>query len=402
MKIAAKIRLHPTPEQEELFRKSAGTARFCYNFYLGQNELLYAEHIANGNTGPKSIGENAFRKILTQMKHTTHPWLGEVGSNVAKQAVKDAATARERFFKGLAEAPNYKAKHYCTPSFYVNYESLKAVDGGFCGERLGFVKTAEPLPTLMPGKHYSNPRITYDKKYWYLSVTYDVPDVQWELTGERIGIDVGVKELAVVSDGTVYANINKTKEVKRLEKKLRREQRQLSRMLESNTAYYVPKGKGRAPVYKRPLDECKNIIKQRQVIAMLYRRLTNIRENYLHQVTSEIVKTKPSCIVLEDLNVRGMMKSHHLAKALQDQKLGEFGRMITYKAQLHGIEVIKVPRFYPSSKTCSCCGHVKKDLKLRDRTYRCQECGFVMDRDLNAAISLKNYPATHEVITSAA
>lgn len=390
--MAAKIRLLPTPEQEILFLKSAGTARWAYNYFVKENERIYQEYKDNGNTGPKSISEGKVRKHINNvLKPTTHMWLKEVGCNVVKQAIKDANHAFQNFFKGLADYPTFKSKHHTKPAFYVNYESLKAVDGGFRGEKLGIVRTAEPLPILQPDEHYSNPRISFDGKYWCLSVGYNAQEESPILTGEVIGIDMGVKELAVLSNGTVYHNINKTPEVKRLEKKLHREQRKLSRMLEDNTAYYIPKGKGRAPVYKRPLEECKNIQKQKKVIELLHRRLKNIRTNYLHQTTTEIVKTKPSRIVVENLNVRGMMKNQYLAKAIQDQKLSEFKWQILYKAQRYGIEIMQVPRFYPSSKTCSYCGNIKKDLTLKDRIYKCPICGAVIDRDLNAAINLANY-----------
>lgn len=204
---------------------------------------------------------------------------------------------------------------------------------------------------------------------------------------------MGIKELAVISNqsGTEikkYYNINKTHEVKRLERKLKREQRKFSRKILMNTSHYI--GKSR-PIYNKDLELCKNIQKQRGIIQQLYRRLLNIRTNYLHQTTTEIVKTKPSRIVLEDLNVSGMMKNRHLSKALMCQKLYEFRRQIEYKAELYGIEVVIADRFYPSSKTCHVCGNVKKDLKLSDRVYRCDCCGNIIDRDVNAPINLANY-----------
>lgn len=389
MLITKKIRLKPTTEQEILFRKSAGVSRWAYNFFLGENERIYREYIDNGKVGKKSISEGDVRKYINNiLKPTTHSWLKEVGSNVMKQGVKDASLALQRYFKGLSGKPKFKSKHKDRPSFYVNYESLSRKQGGFQGEKIGFVKTSEALPKLNKNEKYSNPGITFDGKYWYLSVGYEVQESTVELTDESLGIDLGVKDLAICSNGKVYKNINKTQRVKKLEKKLKREQRKLSRKIENNIQSYKS---NRNPIYKRPLKECQNIQKQNRLIRNIHRKLANIRQNHLHQTTTEIVKTKPSRIVMESLNVSGMMKNKHLSKAIQQQKFYEFKRQIEYKSKLNGIEFIQVDKFYPSSKTCSCCGNIKKDLKLSDRMYKCDVCGLVIDRDYNASINLANY-----------
>lgn len=389
MLITKKIRLKPTTEQEILFRKSAGVSRWAYNFFLGENERIYREYIDNGKVGKKSISEGDVRKYINNiLKPTTHSWLKEVGSNVMKQGVKDASLALQRYFKGLSGKPKFKSKHKDRPSFYVNYESLSRKQGGFQGEKIGFVKTSEALPKLNKNEKYSNPRITFDGKYWYLSVGYEVQESTVELTDESLGIDLGVKDLAICSNGKVYKNINKTQRVKKLEKKLKREQRKLSRKIENNIQSYKS---NRNPIYKRPLKECQNIQKQNRLIRNIHRKLANIRQNHLHQTTTEIAKTKPSRIVMESLNVSGMMKNKHLSKAIQQQKFYEFKRQIEYKSKLNGIEFIQVDKFYPSSKTCSCCGNIKKDLKLSDRMYKCDVCGLVIDRDYNASINLANY-----------
>lgn len=398
-----KIRLLPTPEQEILFWKSAGTSRWAYNYFLARNEEQYKTYLANGRKGKKSISEGVIRKeINNQLKPTTHQWLKEVGSNVMKQAVKEAGRAMKKFLSGAAGRPKFKTKHRTTPRFYVNYESLTRKNGGFHGEKIGFVRTAEPLPKIPKGCHYSNPWISFDGKYWYIGFGYEVPDrLNVELTGDSIGIDLGVKELAVCyafgeRKKTVFKNINKTKEVHRLEKKLRREQRRQSRKFTANIDHYETvqrneKKPGRRPIWKRPIRECRNIERQRQRIALLHRRLKNIRENHIHQTTAAIVKTKPSRIVMEDLNVKGMMKNRYLAKEIASEKFYEFRRQMEYKCELYGIQLVFADRFYPSSKTCSHCGHIKKDLKLNNRTYICPTCGHVIDRDLNAAINLAKY-----------
>ena len=229
---------------------------------------------------------------------------------------------------------------------------------------------------------YLNPRFTYDGLYWYVSVSIEVDDdtdntENTPQSNEGIGIDLGVKDLAVCSDENTYKNINKTQRVKKLEKKKRRLQRSISRRYDKN---------------KKGENYCKtsNIIKREKELLKTSKRLTNIRQNYLHQTTSEIVKRKPSFICIEDLNVSGMMKNRHLSKAVQEQGLSEFRRQIEYKAKWNNIPVIIADRFFPSSKMCSCCGNIKKDLKLSDRIYKC-ECGNIINRDFQASLNLKTY-----------
>jgi len=378
---STRIRLVPTKEQEVLFWKSAGTARWAYNFALKESQMWYED------TG-KTLSEMDIRKFINRvLKPRTHQWLKEVGSNVMKQAVKDFDRARKNFFQGLSSYPKLKRKDKSKPSFYVNYESLKKVQGGFRGEKIGFVKTANVLPKISKNEKYTNPRISFDGKNWFLSLGYSVEKEDAALNDFSLGIDVGVKELAVTSQGKVYQNINKTKPVKRLEKKLKREQRKLSRKMEANIKGYTS---GRNPIFKEPFRMKKNFQKQKKLIQGLHKRFRDIRTNHLHQVSNEIVKTKPSRIVMESLNVTGMMKNKHLAKAVASQKLFELKRQIQYKSEKFSIEFIEADKWYPSSKTCSDCGEIKKDLKLKDRIYNCS-CGLVLNRDLNAAINLSNY-----------
>ncbi|WP_417203055.1 RNA-guided endonuclease InsQ/TnpB family protein [Acetoanaerobium sticklandii] len=387
MIIAIKIKLKPTKEQEVLFWKSAGVARWSYNYFLAESERHYNEYL-QGKQSTKTIKEGEVRKYINNvLKKTTHTWLNEVGSNVMKQGIKDADVARKRWFEGISGKPKFKSRRKSKISFYVNYESLKRTKEGFQGEKLGIVKTYQPLPKLQAGQMYSKPRISFDGKNWFLSIGYEKQFEMLELTGVSLGIDVGIKELAVCSDGEFKKNINKTKRVKHLEKKLRKEQRKLSRKLEDNIKSYDI---NRKPIYEKPLKDMKNIQKQNQIIRNLHKKLTDLRINYLHQCSNEIVKTKPSQIVMEHLNVRGMMKNKHLAKSIAAQKLYEFKRQMKYKCEKYGIKFVEADRWFASSKTCSCCGKIKSDLKLKDRVFSC-ECGFKMDRDLNASINLANY-----------
>ncbi len=270
MIVAKKIRLLPTKEQEILFFKSAGTARWAYNFFLEQTEKYY-------NENKKPLKEGDVRKLITALKKDSHKWLGEVSANVPKQAVKDGDTARHNWLTGKCGKPEYKSRHKSKLSFYVNYESLTKTDIGFQGEKIGEIKTVEPLPKIKRGKKYSNPRISYDGKNWFLSVGYEIKQKKVPLTNVSLGIDLGIKDLAICSDGAVYKNINKTKEVRRLKKKLRREQRKLSRKLLANTESYTSK---RKPIYKTALKDMKNIQKQNKKIRSIYKKLTDIRNNY--------------------------------------------------------------------------------------------------------------------------
>ena len=366
--LTKKIRLKPTPEQEIKFRKSAGVARFVYNFYLETEEKVFKEYL-NNNSKIQYIPERQVIKYINNELKPSIKWLREVGCNVIKQASKDADIAYQRYFKKIGGKPKFKSKKNTKLSFYVNYETLKKTQKGFRGEKLGDIKASEQLPALKEGHHYSNPRISYDGKYWYLTIGYEVEPKNEILTNESLGIDLGVKDLAICSNGKKYKNINKSRTIKRLKRKLKREQRKLSRRRKDS----------------------KNADKQRHKVKLIYRRITNIRNNYIHQITIEIVRTKPFRIVMEDLNIQKMLKNKHLAKYIIEQNFYEFKRQIEYKCQLYGIKFVEVPRFYPSSKMCSCCGNIKKDLKLSDRIYYCDKCGIKIDRDLNASYNLANY-----------
>lgn len=372
MILAKKVRIYPTKEQEQKLWQSVGTARFIYNYTLAKQEENY-------KNGGKFISDGIIRKELTQLKKSELIWLNEVSNNVTKQAVKDACNAYKRFFKGLAKKPKFKIRKKSKPSFYNDTSKLKVKEKKVLIEKVGWIKTNEQIPIDVK---YNNPRVTYDNKYWYISVGVEVDKKQEELTDISLGIDLGLKDLAVCSDGKVFKNINKTKEVKNLEKRLKQKQRQISRKYEINK---IKKG-GSCQFIKT-----KNIEKLENTTKLMHRKLTNIRDNYIHQVTTSIVKTKPYRIVIEDLNVFGMIKNKHLSDSVRKQCFNKFRQYITYKAELYGIGLVIADRFYPSSKTCSECGSIKKDLKLKDRVYRCPHCGVVIDRDYNASLNLSMY-----------
>lgn len=362
-----KIRLLPTLEQKILIQKSIGVSRFVYNWCLGKQFK-----------SDKFIRDNELRKELTKLKRTNnYHWLNEVGNNVIKQAAKDLCNAYQRFLNKASGKPRFKKKGVHN-SFYVNYESMKKTKRGVRCEKIGDIKTSERLPKLMKNKHYMNPHVVFDGKYYYITFGIEINIKPKENTSKIIGIDLGIKSFAVCSDGITYKNINKTHTIKRLNKKLKRLQRCVSNK-------YLKNKIGNRFI------KTTNIIKLEHRIKLTYRRIKNIRENYIHQITSCLVKTKPNKIVIEDLNIKGMLKNKHLSKAIVEQCFYKFISVLGYKCDWNSIKLIKADRFYPSSKLCSCCGNTKKDLKLKDRIYKCSFCGLVIDRDFNASLNLANY-----------
>ena len=376
-----RVMLIPNNRQRSKLFQYANTARFAYNWALAKEQENY-------KNGGKFLSDVDLRKEFTKMKQTQeYIWLNTISNNVTKQAIKDACDAYKKFFKGLAKFPKFKSRKKTTPSFYQDNVKIQFSDThvkveGFAiskkknKQKLNWIRLAEHnrIPTNCK---YSNPRIKFDGLNWWITVGVEYPDSITTPQNEGVGIDLGIKDLVICSDGNKHKNINKHHEIKQLEKKKRRLQRSISRSYEKN---------------KKGKEYCKtnNVIKKEKLLLKTTHRLTNIRQNYLHQITSEIVKREPSFICLEDLNVNGMMKNKHLSKAVQEQCFYEFRRQIEYKAAWNNIPVIVADRFFPSSKLCSCCGAVKKDLKLSDRIYKC-ECGNVIDRDYQAALNLKIY-----------
>ena len=369
---ALKVRLEPNKKQRSKLFQSAGSARWAYNWTLARQEENY-------KSGGKFIKDGDLRKELTQLKQTEElKWLNNYSNNITKQAIKDACDAYCKFFKGLSEKPKFKSRRKSPPKFYQDTEKIKFKDGKVRLEKIGWVNLSEANRILENAK-YTNPRVKFDGVHWYVTVGIELEQASVELTGESIGIDVGIKDLAICSNmEKPYKNINKTKKVKKLEKKMRRLQRKLSNKYEENK-------EGRSYV------KTGNIIKLEKDIRKLHKRLDNIRTDNRQKVTTEIVKTKPSRIVMEDLNVKGMMKNKHLSKAIAQQGLYEFKLMMQYKCERQGTEFVEADKWYPSSKTCSECGHVKTKLSLSERVFVCDNCGTVIDRDKNASINLSRY-----------
>ena len=368
-----KIRLSPTKEQEELMFQSVGIARFAYNWGLSKWEEMYKEGIKPSKAKVRKEFNNSIRK------NDDFKWLYNVSGQITAQAFADLEDAYKNFFDGLAQRPKFKNKKKSKKSFYVRYDAIKFSNNRVNIEKIGKVKYSSnyKIPKL---DKYTNPRCHFDGKYWYLTFGFEHGESQASLNEDlSIGIDLGISHLAIVNHlDNPIKNINKSKEVRRLKKKLKRLQRQVSRKYEMNK-------KGSKFV------KTNNIIKLERQIKLFHRRLNNIRNNHIHQATSKIIKLNPYRVVMEDLNVSGMMKNKHLAEKIAEQKFYEFKRQMKYKCQFNKIEFFEADRWYPSSKTCSRCGGIKKDLKLSDRTYNCNVCGLVIDRDKNASINLGNY-----------
>lgn len=370
MNKSIRIRILPSKEQELLMLKSIGCSRFTYNWALNRCNNLYEQGIKY------NIAD--IRKEFTQLKKQEEfKWLNEVSNTTMVESMRNLDKAFKIFFKTKKGYPKFKSKRKSRRSFYVRYDRLYFKNNVCNIERIGKVrfKTNYDIPNCK----YSNPYCSYDGKYWYLSFGFEVEEKQTTLNKDlSVGIDLGIKELAVINclDKPIK-NINKTKKVRRLNKRLKRLQRQISRKYEANKE-------------GSKFVKTNNIIKLEKQIKLLHRKLSNIRNNHIHQATNKIIKLNLYRIVMEDLNISGMIKNRHLSKAIQEQCFYEFTRQIQYKCKFNGIEFIQVDRFYPSSKTCSCCGKIKHDLKLKDRMYKC-DCGLEIDRDKNASINLGNY-----------
>lgn len=372
-----KTEIDPTREQIAKINKTIGTFRYVYNFYVSYNKELYE------NSGKFISGRN-FSVWFNNEYIPNNPdkqWIKEVSSKSIKKSIEDGNTAFLNFFKHKSNFPKFKKKNNSNVKIYF----VKNNKTDCLSERhrikvptLGWIRLKEKgyIPTSKDGFIVRSGTISYKAGKYYISVLIDMPEQNIQINNNPgIGIDLGLKDFAICSDGFIYKNINKTNNIRKIEKRLKREQRKLSRKIIS-----IKKGESTQ----------KNFVKQKLKVQKLYQRLTNIRTDYLNKTINSIVKTKPSFIVIEDLNVSGMMKNKHLSKAVAQQKFFEFKTKLINKCKEYNIELRVVNRWYPSSKLCHDCGHIKKDLKLSDRTYICSECGYTEDRDINASLNLRD------------
>ena len=378
-----KTEINPTDEQKVKIRKTIGTCRFIYNFYLAHNKELH-------ESGKKFMSSSQFRVWLNNEYLPSHPecsWIKEAYSKSVTQAVNNGQTAFKNFFNHKSAFPKFKKKGRSDVKMYFVRNNPKDC---LCERHrikipsLGWVRIKEKgyIPTTKDGYVIKSGHVSIKADRYYVSVLIEIPDRRTANNSSKgIGIDLGLKDFAIVSNGKTYKNINKSAKLKKLEKKLIREQRSLSRKSEN--------------LKKGGSTQKRNIQKQRLKIQKLHHRIDNIRTDYINKTIAEIVKTKPSYITIEDLNVSGMMKNRHLSKAVASQKFYEFKTKLLAKCKENGIELRIVDRWFPSSKTCHCCKSIKKDLKLSDRIFKC-DCGYIEDRDFNAALNLRD-ATTYEV-----
>ena len=372
-----KTEINPTEEQKARIRRTIGTCRYVYNFYLGHNKALH-------DNGEKFMTGKDFSLWLNNKYIPDNPdktWIREVYSKAVKKSIEDGCTAFTRFFKHQSDFPKFKKKGKSDVKMYFvrnNPKDCQCERHRLKIPTLGWIRIKEKgyIPTTKDGYMIRSGTVSVKAGRFYVSVLVEIPDVNIDNnSNEGIGIDLGLKDFAIISNGKTYRNINKSAGLKKLEKQLIREQRSLSRKYEN-----LKKGES---------TQRANIQKQRLKVQKLHHKMDNIRTDYINKTIAEIVKTKPSYITIEDLNVKGMMKNRCLSKAVASQKFYEFRTRLKAKCDENGIELRVADRFYPSSKTCHHCGSVRKNLKLSDRIYRC-ECGYVADRDLNAALNLKD------------
>ena len=378
-----KTEINPTEEQKVKIRKTIGTCRYIYNFYLAHNKGLY-------DKGEKFMSSNKFRAWLNNEYLPNHPeysWIKEAYSKAVTQAVNNGQTAFTKFFKHQSGFPIFKKKDKSDVKMYFvknNPKDCRCERHRINIPSLGWVRIKEKgyIPTIKDGYVIKSGHVSIKADRYYVSVLIEIPNNKIaNHSSEGIGIDFGLKDFAIVSNGKIYKNINKSAKLKKLEKQLIREQRSLSRKYEN-----LKKGES---------TQRANIQKQKLKVQKLHHKIDNIRTDYINKTIAEMVKTKPSYITIEDLNVSGMMKNKHLSKAVASQKFYEFRTRLQAKCNENGIELRVVDRWFPSSKTCHCCGAIKKDLKLSDRIFKC-DCGYIEDRDFNAALNLRD-AMTYEV-----
>ena len=383
---AYKVEIKPTKKQIQKINQSISICRWLYNEYISVNNQLYAQ-FKKGFIDKKQafISANDFDKhINNEVKVLeSYSWINNCGSKARKKAIQNAETAYKKFFKGQSKLPRFKKKNKSDVKLYFpknNKGDWKVDRHRIMIPTLKNVRLKE-YGYIPAGAKVISGTVSKKANRYYVSVIIDTEIKPQENKNQGIGIDLGIKDFAVCSNkNKPYKNINKTQKVKKLEKKLLREQKRLSRKYES-LKIRNKKEKGEATR--------QNIQKQIVKVQILHQKLTNIRTDYINKVISSMVRNKPQFIAIEDLNVKGMMKNKHLSKAVAQQKFYEFRNKLTNKCHALGIELRIVDRFYPSSKLCHHCGSIKKDLKLKDRTYKC-ECGYIEDRDYNASLNLRD------------
>lgn len=363
---AVKVRLYPNKEQEQELNKVLGCYRFVYNYMLAKKQKAY-------ETDKTNLSVNDLSKFFygTLRKDEQYPWLKEQNTQVMKESIRQMDDAYQRFFKQHNGFPKFKSKKDKQSALFTRNAISKC--NTFETKHITLIKSLKNLKFRCSDLYHSRlrkykdsiKRATLSKTKsgnFFLSILIDVPEselVKFNKTDKQVGIDLGVKDFVITSDGVVFENKHFFKKEK---KKIVKLQRQLSRKVKGSN----------------------NREKQRVRLAKAYERLSNKKENDIHSVVNEILKSY-DVVFMEDLNVRGLLRNHTLSKAIQEVGFYRFKEVLQRKAIANDKKVVLIDRFYPSSKTCSCCGYKKQDLKLSDRFWTCPECGEHHDRDINAA-----------------
>lgn len=357
---AYKTELKPNNKQITFFNKCSGASRYVYNWGLSEWQKEY-------EAGEKPSQYGLCVKF-NSIKDEICPWIRELPYSVVESSLACLGAGFQNFFRRIktGEKPGYpKFKNkYQSKSFRLR--NTKVLDNKVRLTGIGWVRLKQKNYIPENGEYGLYATISERANKWYISIMVEeeFPDYT-ELTDNIVGVDLGIKTLAMTSDGEIF---DTPKDYKKYDAKIKRLQRELSR-----------RNKGG-----------KNYQKTKKKLAKAHAKIADARGNAIHEMTTSIVNENPKAIVLEDLNVKGMVKNHKVARANSNSSYGEIRRQFEYKSARRGIEIQYANTFYPSSKTCSNCGNIKTDLTLKDRTYHCDVCGFEIDRDLNAAINLKN------------
>lgn len=367
-----KVRLFPTEEQVDKLNKTCGACRFIWNWALNFRENYYKLNNIH-------LNYNAISKKITALrKQEDYFWLNEISLGSLNLVLKKQEEAYTRYFDKQNNFPKFKSKKKSKKYIPTRYDRVNFKDSYVSIDKIGRIRYTFSYKTKPMDLNIKKASISLIHNKWILFIVCECENQAVNLTNNKLGIDLGIKELATCSlnyEKIVFHNINKSKKIKKLNKKLKHIQRIICRKYRINSSY----------------NKTNNILKYENILRNINYKISNIRRDYIHKCTSYLVSLKPNTVVMETLNIKGMMKNRHLSKAIGEQYLFIFTKYMKYKCELYGINFIQVPRFYPSSKLCSSCGAIKNDLKLSDRTYICEECGLIIDRDENAAINLMNY-----------
>ena len=371
-----KIMIYPNKEQQAKIISFCNAARFAYNWAIATEEK-------NHNNGGKFISSYDLTKMFTQFKKEEgNEWLKTISGRALKVAIMNAGESYQSFFKGKSKHPKFKSKRHSKMSCATHEGTTVIEQRKIRCEKLGWIPCHKHNIPMGDNIKYYNYKLSYDGINFWFSVGVELEDNNSDnKKSEPIGIDLGIKTLATCSNGKKFNRVN----IKKLEKRLKRLQRRVSKQYDK-----MIKISKETKTKFHKLQKSNNMIKLETKILKLQQHISNIRNNNIHEITSSLMKLNPSHIIIEDLNIRGMMKNRHLSRVITDCSFYEIRRQLEYKCKWKGIELVIADRWFPSSKLCSCCGHKKVKLSLSERTYICDECGLTIDRDLNASINLKN------------